>query len=547
MTTMVDTFKGMGQIKLGVMALAAVALIGFFVFITMRVSAPAMSPLFSGLAMSDSARIVAELEKNGTPYELRGDGSEVLVPSDRVLRLRMTMAEQGIPSTGSIVGYEIFDRSETFGSSNFVMNVNMMRALEGELARTIASFSQVESARVHLVVPKRELFERDRQDPSASVALKLRGGRDLSKSEIAAITHLVAAAVPGLQIGRITVVDSRGRLLAKGNGDGEGDLAAADTDEYRVAYERRMEDNVERLLEKVVGAGKVKVKVAAEIDFSRVVINSEKYDPEGQVARSTQSTSEKETSSDKEGKDNVSVANQLPDANATGSGNASNRQTEKSDETTNFEISKTVENHVKESGTVNRLSVAVVVDGMYTKDAEDKETYAPRSEEEMKRIETLTRSAIGYDEKRGDKLEVMNMQFSPVAEDTFEESFFDSFRHEMEGIVQTLIIAGVAVLIILLVLRPATMHLITATASPSEKTAAGLAALSGPPGMARLPGASDAASPGSLPEAEEESLIDITNIQGRVKSSSFKKINEIVEKHPEEAINVIRQWIFREA
>jgi len=554
MADMVDTLKGLGRVKLAVMTTVAAVLIGFFVFLTLQVSSPGMAPLFNAVSMEDSARIVSELEKSGVPYELRANGTQILVPSDRLLRLRLSMAELGLPASGALVGYEIFDKSETFGSSNFVMNVNMVRALEGELARTIGSFSQVDSARVHLVMPRRELFNRDRQEPTASVAIKLRGG-ELSKSEIASITHLVAAAVPGLKPSRITVVDSQGRLLAKGGNENSTDLAISNAQEYRMAYEQRMQSTIEQLLEKVVGPGKVNVQVTADIDFDRIVINSEKYDPEGQVARSTQSTSEKESAKDSEGKEDTSVANQLPDKSGSGGGTSSNRQTEKSDETTNFEISKTVENHVKETGTINRISVAVLVDGTYTTDEEDKQIYAPRSETDLKQLESLVKSAIGYDDKRGDAVQVVNMQFTSITEIETQQSFFDKFKQEMEGILQTLIIAGVAILTILLVLRPAIMHLITISAAPSEKTEEQLAALGGPGATLRLPGAVGGGVPGAAGGAlgtagepvEEEGLIDMANVKGGVKSSSVKKMNEIIDKHPEEAINVIRQWILREA
>ena len=276
----------------------------------LHMSSGGMSPLYTGLSLEDSSKIVAELEKSSTPYELVGNGSEVLVPSDRVLRLRMSMAEQGLPSGGSIVGYEIFDRSETFGSSNFVMNINMMRALEGELARTISSLSDIDSARVHLVMPKRELFTREKEKPSASVTIKMRGGKSLEASEVMAITHLVASAVPELEASKVTIVDNHGRLLARGDGGESLDATASSSAEYRLNYENHMRQQLEDLVEKVIGAGKVRVQIAADINFDRIVTNSEKYDPDGQVARSTQSNSETDASADKSAKETTSVSHQ---------------------------------------------------------------------------------------------------------------------------------------------------------------------------------------------------------------------------------------------
>lgn len=554
MNPMVDSLKGLGKVKLAIMSAVAIALLGFFALVALRVSAPAFSTLYSGLALQESAKIVTELEKQGVPYELRANGAEILVPNDRVLRMRMSMAELGLPSGGSVVGYEIFDKSETFGSSNFVMNINALRALEGELARTIGSFTQVENARVHLVAPKRELFAREKQEPSASVWLKLRGSQELSKGEIASITHFVAAAVPGLKVSKITVVDSFGRLLARGDGDESVGALASTAEEYRIAFETRMKSNLEELIEKIVGPGRVKVKVTADINFDRVVTNSEKYDPEGQVARSVQSTSERENAEDKEGRDAVTVANQLPTSAGTAGqgGPQSNRNAEKSEETTNFEISKTVQNHVKEGGSVNKISVAVLLDGNYTTDTEGNQTYNPRPEEEIQRITSLIKTAIGFTEARGDTVEVVNMQFTNPQEETVEESFFEKFRHQFEGILQTLIIAVVVILVIMLVIRPAIMHMIRSGASASARTADGLAALEAPAMGVRLPSAAGggggygAAADAGLEMEEDDTMVNLQNIKGRIRSSAIKKVTEMVDKNPDESINVMRQWMLKE-
>jgi flagellar M-ring protein FliF len=177
MATLADTMRGMGRIKIAIMLVATILMLGFFIMLALRMSAANLVPLYTNLSLADSSKIIAELEKAGVPFELTSNGSQIMVPADRVLRMRMSMAGQGLPSGGSIVGYEIFDREETFGSSSFVININMMRAMEGELARTIGSLSGVDTARVHLVMPKRELFTRDKEKPSASITIKMRGGQ----------------------------------------------------------------------------------------------------------------------------------------------------------------------------------------------------------------------------------------------------------------------------------------------------------------------------------------------------------------------------------
>jgi flagellar M-ring protein FliF len=555
MEAVMNSMKGLGNMRVGLLVGAGVILLGFFMMMAFRMSSAGMAPLYTGLSLEDSAKIVAELDKTGTPYELASGGSQISVPADKVLRLRLNMAEQGIPSGGSIVGYEIFDRSESFGSSNFVMNVNMLRALEGELARTIGSLNGVDTVRVHLVMPKRELFSREREKPSASVTIKMRGGSSLERQEVMAITHLVASAVPSLDASKVTVVDSHGKLLARGDGNDSIDGIASTAAEYRIAYETRMQQTLEDLLEKVIGVGKVRVQVAADINFDRVVTNSEKYDPDGQVVRSVQSNTQKENAVDKAGKDNVSAANNLPGATTGNEGTSSNKLAEHSDETTNYEISKTVQNHIKEAGNINKISVAVLVDGTYPEGADGKENYTPRTEAELKQLKALVSSAIGYDEKRGDKIELVNMRFTQETLNVGETSFFEKFKLEVQSIIQTLIISVVAILAILLVLRPAVSKMVRHTQPPSERIANEMAALQGISSAAgRLQGpassgvpAQGMAAPGGFDEAAPEEMIDVANIKGGMRSSSMAKINEIVEKYPEETMGVLRQWILKQS
>ncbi len=534
-----SSIKALGPIKLAIMAGVSVILIGFFIFLSLRISSPGMAPLYTGLPMEDSAAIVAELEKRNIPYELRAGGAQILVPSDQMLRLRMSMAEQGLPSGGSIIGYEIFDQSDAMGTSNFVLNVNLIRAMEGELSRTISSFSSIEKARVHLVMPKRELFTREKQEPTASVAVTMRGGNKLSKSEIRAIQHLVATAVPGLKANKITIVDNRGRLLVKGMSDEEAENAlASDAEEFRILYEKRMVDTIESLLASSLGPGKIRAEVTADIDFDRIVTQSEIYDPEGQVARSIQESSEIEKSQEKDLQENVSVANNLPDANPGEAGILSSRSLERTDSTTNFEISKEVRNHISETGTVNRLSVAVLVDGTYTIDEETgTQTYIPRSEEELQQIATLVKSAIGFDETRGDTVEVVNMQFANAPDLLEEAGPFDWLKDDLHSIIQTLVVGGVAILAILLVIRPLVTRAIEATQIDPELEEAEAAALAGPSIAAQL-------TDQRFEEEDDDELINIDRVHGRVKSGTFRKINELVDKYPDETLFVFRQWMF---
>ncbi len=544
MSALNDTIKQMGGAKVAVLAAAGILMLAFFLMLGFRTTVSRMTPLYSDLSLKDSQKIISQLETSGIPYELGSNGSQISVPSDKALRLRMDMAGQGIPSNGSVVGYEIFDKPESFGSSNFVMNVNAMRALEGELSRTIGSISGMDSARVHLVVPKREIFTREKEKPSASVTVKMSGGKSLEHGEVTAITHLIAASVPGLESSRVTVIDSHGRLLARGDGNEGIDAAADSMLEYRIAYETRTQQNLEDLLEKIIGAGKVRVTVNADINFDRIVTNSEKFDPNGQVARSTQSNSQKEKAQDKAAGGNVSADNNLPQNAAGGeAGNSSNHDTEKTDETTNFEISKTTQNQVREGGTLNKLSIGVLVDGVYKENAKGDMEYGPRTDEELAKIKALVASSVGFDADRGDKIEIVNMRFTQDKFELADESFFSRFRMEIQGIMQTLIFAGVAVLAILLVIRPAVTQIMKGAQVTADR-ANELASLE-TASMARLSGGSGGGGGGMSGDIADEadSLIDVANVKGGMKSSSMRKVSEIVDKYPEETMGVIRSWL----
>jgi flagellar M-ring protein FliF len=543
MDAITQSFKELSQIKIAILLGAAIILIGFFIFISMRVSSPVMSPLFSNMPMEEGAKVIQELDQRGIPYEVRAGGTQIMVPSDQVNKLRLVLAEQGLPTQGSVVGYEIFDKSDTMGTSNFVLNLNQLRALEGELARTINDFKAVEAARVHLVMPKRELFTRDSVEPTASVALKLRGSAGLNKEEIAAIRNLVASAVPGLKPQRVTVVDSAGNLLAKGIDDANDHQVFSDeVEDFRIGYERRLSAAIEDLLARSIGAGKVKAEVHADIDFDRTVRNSERYDPEGQVARSIQSITENEKSNERNQDQTVSVGNNLPNNQSqAGAGTSSQSDRNRSEETTNFEITKEVINSVKETGNVRRLSVAVLVDGIYTKNEMGELVYAPRPAAELEKLEQLVKSAIGFDLKRGDDVQVINLQFAEAPQDVFEEDKLAWLKKDLNALIQTLVLGGVAALAVLLVIRPLVARAIESAEAARRDQEMEMASLAAPSVAAQLIGRGQAEE--EEEEEPEEEMIKVERIEGKIKSSTYRKINNMIEKYPEESLQIIRQWI----
>src|SRR5690606_30959714 len=385
--------RALGAGRLLVLGATGLGLLALFVFLVLRVAEPQYTLLYGDLELEDSAAIVERLEALGISYRLLSDGRAILVPADQAPRVRMSLAEEGLPRGGT-VGDEIFDQQSPLGTTDFLANVNLRRALEGELARTIASLADVRSARVHLVLPRRELFRRQQIEPSASVTLHMYGGRRLDRRQVQAIQHLVAAAVPGLSPERVALVDDRGRLLARGGEEDPGSLWASQADELRQAYEARLKRTIEQLLERSLGPGRAHAEVTAVLDLDQVTVTEETFDPEGQVVRSTQTIEEESRLDERDDDDAVSVGNNLPNAGTetAAAGRSSSENTSRTEETVNYEISRTLRNHTQVGGRVKRLSVAVLVDGRMVPNAEGELVYTPLEPAELEEMASLVRS-----------------------------------------------------------------------------------------------------------------------------------------------------------
>ena len=546
----VDTFvlamRNLGPMRLAIMGGVVLGLIGFLVFFGSKLSTPSMTTLYNELAQSDAAGIVQELESRNIPFKISQNGTQIAVPAERVMQLRLELAQQGLPSGGS-VGYELFDDTDTLGSTNFMQNVNLVRALEGELARTISSIGTVKKARVHLVMPRRELFSREKQEPSASVVLQMRGPARLTNEQVAAVQHLVASAVPQLTPNRISIVDNKGSLLSSGFESSDPVAGRqAKVDERRNRLEGKMARTIEELLEKTVGFARVRAEVSLDMNFDRVSTQTEEYNPDGQVVRSTNSVEETANSKDSEGEPPISVGTNLPDPNL-GTGDTASRteNQNRTEETTNFEISKTVTNHIREGGEVEKLSVAVLVDEVQLLNEDGKLISQKRTEEEMRLLATLVRGAIGFDEDRGDKVELIQMKFASF--DAPEEKlqlFFGMGKNDILRVVELLVLSIVGILVVLLVVRPLLSRAFESLPSAQDAAERLLAdqgrspALTGP-GGGGLPVESD--------EEQFDELIDIDRVEGRVKASSVKKVGDFIDKHPDETLSILRSWLYQEA
>jgi flagellar M-ring protein FliF len=571
-----DFLKSLGAARMAAMAAVTLALIGFFSFLMIRMTTPQMVPLFTDLSVEDSASIVKDLERQAIAYQLKNDGAIVMVAKDNVARLRMKLAENGLPKGGG-VGYEIFDKSDALGSTTFVQNINHLRALEGELARTIRGIDRVQAARVHLVLPDRPLFSRDKIDASASIVLKVRGS--LEPQQVRAIRHLVATAVNGLKPERISVVDETGKLLADGAAQSdplEGDGA----DERKAAYEKRLREQIEAIVSSVVGPGHARVEITADFDVNRITQTSDKFDPDGRVVRSSQTREESSSTGDDKAGGPVSVGNELPGAAKQPGGGASD-QNRKTEEIVNYEISRTTKTEVTEAGRLNRISAAVLVDGTYAKDAKGQLTYQPLPKEEVDRITALVRSAIGFNEKRGDQVEVVNLRFAetspiPIAEPTGWMSYLQFTKDDIMRFAEQGVMVLLGLVVLLLVVRPLVRRVVT----PDGAIAGSAAAVAGAAGRAGVAGAigtqyAAAGSPGtggltipvggiSPPSAANiaamagvqeavavsnrtSAMIDVAQVQGQVHAQSVEKVGELAEKNPTVAVTIIRNWLHEDA
>jgi len=534
---------GIGRLAavLGVSAGVAAVLVA----IMLRVGQAPDALLYSNLDLREASEIGAALNQAGIKYSAKGDGSTIMVSRDDVGTARLMLAGQGLVTSGS-VGYEIFDNQSVLGQTEFQQNLNEQRALQGELSRTIMSMRGINSARVHITMPRREMFQAAAIDPTAAVVVGL-SGRDLTPDQVRAIRNVVASSVPNLKPDKVTVTDQANRTLAAGSEDGGFTTATAEA--AKATTEAQMQARIKDIVEGVVGAGAARVQVTADIDHSRSTTQEQKFDPDGQVVRS--STTNGSQSRDASGVPlgGVTATNNIPGGEAPEQADQASTTAENA-ETTNYEISNTTTTTVKEPGEVKRLSVSVAVDGNYTPAADGKgePTYAPRTEEEVAQIRALVAAAVGIDLERGDKLEVVNVRFNRDAEAAAaanggEAGMMSNFAFDKNDIMRAVelgILALTAAMLIFFVLRPL---LKTATdKSPKALAIAGVTSVDEQLVGGVLPGTGGAAA--MLPgPSEVEQRIDIARIEGQVKASSIKKVADFVDAHPEESTAILRTWM----
>jgi flagellar M-ring protein FliF len=545
----VDRFLSAIQ-RFGVGRLAALVGVGagvvaVLVALTMFMGKEPGELLYSNLDLKEASTVTQALDQAGIKYETKGDGSTIMVARDKVASARLLVAGKGLVTSGSI-GYEIFDSSNALGQTDFVQQLNRQRALQGELERTIKGWQGVNSVRVHLVLPKRQIFEDDAEQPSAAVTIAT-GGREASSDMVRAVQNLVAGSVSGMKPEKVSVIDQHGKTLSAASDES---LAGQLAQDRKTEVEARIAKTVKDMVEGVLGPGKARVNVTADLDLNRITVQEEKFDPDGQVIRS-ESTNEANTSENKNDDTSAVTATQNIPGGAPGGFQALGSKSGSNESVTNYEISKSVRTEVTEPGAIKKIAVAVAIDGVTAPAGKDGKpgAYTPRTEQERSQLEELIKTAVGFDGARGDQVKVTNIRF-PQPEDqalgkTGILAGFD--KNDIMRMAELGVLAIVAIMILIFAVRPFLKSMMSQGANQQAL---------GQPAVTRMVTLSDGstqeviidqsgepiaiAGPGG---ADIDQRIDIAKIEGQVKASSIKRVSEFVDKHPDESVAILRTWL----
>jgi flagellar M-ring protein FliF len=517
------------------------ALVVGLVMLAMRPSSAGLAYLYTDLDPSSAQAITEKLKAQNVEFQLSADGSAILAPQDRLAELRMSLAGDQL---GGKIGYDVLDAEQPFGLSASREKMNETRAIEGELARSISTLQAVSSARVHIVMPDKAIFAREERKASAAVTLKTRSR--LSAENIEAIRSLVAASVPDLSSEAVSIIDAQGRLLARAGQ--EGATGSGEIDERQLATEDRLRTDIEQLLEPIVGAGKVRAEVSAELDRAQKREESHVFDPDKQViSRQISVESGKQDQSNEAGDGGVTVGNQLPTGGASGTsspGTQSQSRANETSEDTTYDNSRTDTVSATAPGAIKRLSVAVTIDPGAKKTL---------PADQMQKFTRLVENAVGYDAERGDSVVVEAMPFTPAQED--EGAGLDIMRYvptaQILPLIELLVVAAVGLMVLKMVRSGAsssateTLLVGRRAADSLEPDANGdtmLPSLEGDPVL--LPGAPpppNLANPSHMAALDQE--IALAQVEGGIKASSLKRIGETIATNPAESASVIRQWM----
>ncbi len=501
--------------KIMLFSAASLMLVGFISLVLWSSEKPYRS-VYAGMAEKDAASVVELLQKEHIPYRLEGGGT-VMVPEDQVYQVRLKLAGQGVTPSGN-TGFEIFDQSNEFGLSDFTRKINLQRALQGELARTIEVMPQVNSARIHLVLPKESAFAKRDRKATASVMLQLTGGQRLPKKSVIAIQNLVAASIPDLDQNNVTVVDASGSLLS--SNEKEAPMSEGQTmQEYQARLEQRMEKRISGMLEQVVGTGQVVVRVSADINREFIEQNSTRYNPDEQVLRSRKSSSEERASNADTAMGVPGLASNTPGANPQTAPDAAAPTQPKdiakrAESVDNFEISSTQEHRIIPFGSINKLSVATIVGGHYKADDKGEQIFTARSKEELASLQKLIERAMGFDEDRGDSVSVQSMPLVSIA-DTLDNQAFDAAENKAFYMqIARYSLAALALLLLAwFVLRPLAVRIQESAANDEDP---------------------------NNPAGNQPNYL---NDEAIARLANMEQVKYNINKEPERANKVLREWV----
>ncbi|WP_132255158.1 flagellar basal-body MS-ring/collar protein FliF [Methylobacterium segetis] len=550
-------------IELGPRRLAALGLIGLVVFLAVGLGAyylsrPAQEPLYTGLSREDVARIGGVLKDSGIPFDVSADGTAVLVAYGNTAQARMLLAEKGLPQSAKS-GYELFNDLGSLGMTSFMQEVTRVRALEGELARTIQGMKGVRAARVHIVLPDRGSFRRDQQPPSASVVVRTEPADDVSGAQ--AIRQLVASAIPGMKPDRVTVIGADGTLLLSGDDNSlapSGKMASLEK-----VVGREVQDNIRRTLTPYLGLGNFEVSVAAHLNTDKTSTNETIYNPDQRVERSTRSVRESENSQNRNAQRPTSAQQNLPDQRTRSDGNdQSSSETSKKEDLTNFEISQKTIQTVSDGYAIRQLSVAVLVNRARLAALAGPDAPKAGIDAQIAEIEQLVASAAGFSKERGDNVKVAAVGFvndGQPLEPVPPLSLSEVMLRQSATLINAATILVVAGLLIWFGLRPA----LRAILAVPEAEQAGSAALAPPPGNPALPPGVAAAIAGLAPEAGAAlagpgaadapqlgapaamaSLIE--DMADKMARSPQKRLEQMIEMDEEQVAAILKRWLMRE-
>ena len=533
MKDILDNLRGLGRGRLITLGAAGLGLV-LAVLVGLNVAlAPSFAPLHAGLTPESASGMLETLEQAGFRVSVSPDGGTLSVPREDVARARMTLADAGLLSEGT-PGWELFDAAGGLGVSTFVERINRLRALEGELARSIRTMRGIEAARVHLVLSEREAFSRERPEPSASVIARTRPGETLTRRQASSIRALVASAVPDLAPGRIAILSATGETIL-GPDEDEASIALLSR---KAGMEERLSASILSILGARVGADNARVQVNVDLSTVRQVTQSEAFDPEGRVIRSSE-TREETTRERAAAEDEVGIGQNLPAAFAEADAPAGpGSETDRADEVVNYEISATRTETVSEPGAVERISVAVLVDGSYAEGPDGAAVFAPRPDDELARLGELVRAAIGYDAERGDSVSVDSMQFVRPGGDSLligGSAVPDLIRELGPPVLRGIFALGLVAAVLMLGVRP----MLRALAGPSP-----LPEIAAPPGGAdgseSRPGAADEEIllPGELP-----SVVNVSGVHGGVSRIGVERARALAKSNRDEALSTVRGWL----